>query len=74
MMSPLWLIQELMRIQQIRYAERHPPLYSQIHERLSPSQHAVYPSIDIIPTTVLTSAESSYNQEHIQSQYFQSNG
>jgi hypothetical protein len=58
-----------MHVQQIRYAEQHPPLYSQINEPLSPSQRAVYPNIDIVPTTVLASAESSYNQEHIQPQY-----
>jgi hypothetical protein len=73
-MSLLWLIQELMRVEQIRYAEQHPPLYSQIHEPLLPSQRAIHPNIDIIPTTVLTSAESSYNREHIQPQYLQSNG
>jgi hypothetical protein len=73
-MSLLWLIQELMRVQQIHYAEQHPTLYSQIYEPLSPSQSAVYPSINTIPITVLTSAESSYNQEHIQPQYLQSNG
>jgi hypothetical protein len=73
-MSLLWLIQELMRIQQIRYSEQHPPLYSQIHEPLSPSQRVVYPSIHIIPTMVLTPAESSYNRERIRPQYLQSSG
>jgi hypothetical protein len=73
-MSLLWLIQELMPVQQIHYAKQHPPLYSQIHEPLSPSQRVIYPSIHTIPTTVLTSAESSYNREHIRAQYLQSSG